>query len=54
MIQLEQDRFVVVDRKVENDVSPLNQPEMDVDGLFTLHDVVRFLVQNSILMRDEV
>ena len=53
MIQLQQDRFVVVDRKVENDVSQLTQPEMDVDGLFTLHDVVRFLVQNSILMRNE-
>jgi CBS domain-containing protein len=55
MIKLNQDRFVVVDRKVEGDVQQLslNNPEMDVDGLFTLHDVVRFLVQNSLLMRQE-
>jgi predicted transcriptional regulator len=55
MIKCQQDRFVVVDRKVEGDVQPLSKdnPEMDVDGLFTLHDVVRFLVQNSILMRQE-
>jgi CBS domain-containing protein len=55
MIKNQQDRFVVVDRQVENDVAQLTKekPEMDVDGLFTLHDVVRFLVQNSILMRQE-
>jgi len=55
MIKCQQDRFVVVDRKVEGDVQQLSKdnPEMDVDGLFTLHDCVRFLVQNSILMRQE-
>jgi CBS domain-containing protein len=53
MIKFEQDRFLVVDRTVQGDVQQFTQPENDVDGLFTLHDVVRFLVQNSLLMREE-
>jgi len=53
MYQLEQDRFLVVDRPVEGTVAQLTQVEMDVDGIFTLSDVLRFLVGNSMLMKYE-
>jgi len=53
MLECEQDRFVVVNRQIEGDVTQFTQPEMDVDGIFTLSDVLKFLVSNSMLMRKE-
>jgi CBS domain-containing protein len=53
MLEREQDRFVVVNRQIDGDVAQFTQPEMDVDGIFTLSDVLKFLVSNSMLMRKE-
>jgi len=53
MLDYEQDRFVVVNRKIESVVQQFTQSEMDVDGIFTLSDVLKFLVSNSMLMRKE-
>lgn len=53
MLEYQQDRFVVVNRPIEGDVAQFTQPEMDVDGIFTLSDVLKFLVSNSMLMRKE-
>jgi len=50
-LELNQDRFVIVDRPVEGDVAPLDHPENDVDGMFVLGDILKFLVSNSMLMR---
>jgi CBS domain-containing protein len=51
LLEVNQDRFVIVDRQVEGDVAPLDHPENDVDGMLTMSDVLQFLVSNSMLMR---
>jgi len=53
MMKLNEYRFVVVRRAIPGEVALLTNPETDVVGIFTLSDVMKFLVQNSMLMKNE-
>jgi len=50
MLSLEESSFVVIRRKIEGDVTLLLK-ESDVVGIVTLSDILKFLVQNSMLMK---
>jgi CBS domain-containing protein len=51
MVKHGESRFVVARRKIEGDVTELKN-ETDVVGIFTLSDVLKFLVQNSMMMKE--
>jgi CBS domain-containing protein len=53
LVATNQERFMIVDREVEGNVSEQKQPEEYLDGLITQSDVIKFLAQNSVLMRQE-
>jgi CBS domain-containing protein len=53
LIKFEQERLVVVDRVVEKGIEKFEKMENDVVGLITVSDILKFLVQNSMLMRKE-
>jgi len=52
-VMTEQDRFLIVDREVPGCVQKFSQTEHDIDGVLTLADVLKFLVSNSMYMREE-
>jgi len=52
-VETDQDRFLIVDRQVQGNVTKFSQPENDIDGVLTLSDVLKFLVANSMFMREE-
>jgi CBS domain-containing protein len=51
MVKLGESRFVVARRSIEGDITELKS-ETDVVGIFTLSDVLKFLVQNSMMMKE--
>jgi len=53
MVELEQERFMIVDRQVTGYVAKFTEPEQSLDGLVTQADVIRFLAQNASLLRQE-
>jgi len=53
LVDLKQDRFLIVERKIQGDVAELTDPEPGVDGLLTQSDVLRFLSQNLVLLSQE-
>jgi CBS domain-containing protein len=53
LVATNQERFMIVDREVEGNVSEQKQPEEYLDGLITQSDVIKFLAQNTVLMRQE-
>jgi len=53
MVDLDQERFMIVDRPVRGNVEKFSEPEESLDGLCTQADVIRFLAQNSALLRQE-
>jgi len=54
LVDLKQERFLIVERKIQGDVAELSEPEpTGVDGLLTQSDVLRFLAQNLVLLSQE-
>jgi len=53
LVATNQERFMIVDRDVDFNVCEQKQPEEFLDGLITQSDVIKFLAQNSVLMRQE-
>jgi len=53
MVELDQERFMIVDRPVMGNVEKFTKPEESLDGMVTQADVVRFLAQNAALLRME-
>jgi CBS-domain-containing membrane protein len=53
LVSTGQERFMIVDRKVPTDVAKQTQPEELLDGILTQSDVVKFLAQNTVLLRQE-
>jgi CBS domain-containing protein len=54
LVDLKQERFLIVERKIQGDVAELTEPEpTGVDGLLTQSDVLRFLAQNLVLLSQE-
>lgn len=52
-VHYQQDRFMIVDREVEGNVTEQTHPEEFLDGICTQADVIRFLAQNTALLRKE-
>jgi len=54
LVNLKQERFLIVERKIQGDVAELTEPEpTGVDGLLTQSDILRFLSQNLVLLSQE-
>jgi CBS domain-containing protein len=54
LVELKQERFLIVERKIQGDVAELTDPEATgVDGLLTQSDILRFLAQNLVLLSQE-
>jgi len=53
LLRLQENSFLVVNRHVDGDVAQLTTPDMDVVGIFALSDGLYYLVQNSMLLKDE-
>jgi len=52
-VKFDEERFMIVDRAVSGNVAQISNPEEYLDGLVTQSDVIRFLAQNSMLMRQD-
>jgi len=54
LVDLKQERFLIVERKIQGDVAELTEPEpTGVDGLLTQSDILRFLAHNLVLLSQE-
>jgi CBS domain-containing protein len=53
MVNTNQERFIIVGREVEGDVSIQTKEESFFDGLLTQSDILRFLTENIMFMRKE-
>jgi len=52
-VEIGQDRLLIVDREVSGNVEKFSQSEKDIDGMLTASDILKFLVGNTMYMREE-